>query len=259
MQHSPARIQAANLLAIGFISILGQVVLLRELSVALYGVELIYTFAIGVWLVSSGIGTIIGLKGKKPNQSHAGLVFMLLSTAIPLGVAFIRGIRIIFFTTPGSYLPIHLQILATVISLFPFGLLLGLLFRWTARRYIECGKNLTAAYALESFGGIAGGLAATIFLKFGIQNFTAGILCALFAAGITLLTVSKSSRPLLRACTSAIVVLCILGLWNTSTLDHFMTSWNHPDIVMTVDSPYSRITITRREQQLVVYENDTLL
>ena len=44
----------AYLLVIGFISILGQVVLLRELNVAFYGVELIYTLAIGVWLFSSG-------------------------------------------------------------------------------------------------------------------------------------------------------------------------------------------------------------
>jgi hypothetical protein len=37
-----------SLFIIGLISILGQVVLLRELNVALYGVELFYILALGV-------------------------------------------------------------------------------------------------------------------------------------------------------------------------------------------------------------------
>ena len=51
------------LLAVGFVSILAQVVLLRELSVAFYGIELIYILAIGVWLLCTAAGAAIGRQG----------------------------------------------------------------------------------------------------------------------------------------------------------------------------------------------------
>jgi len=48
------------LLITGFISILGQVVILRELNVAFYGIELIYIIALGIWLLGTAAGTISG-------------------------------------------------------------------------------------------------------------------------------------------------------------------------------------------------------
>ena len=171
-----------RLCLIGFISILGQVILLRELSVAYYGVELIYTLAIGIWLIFNGLGTAIGRRGEQPSSKQVHFLFLLLSIAIPAGIVFIRSIRIVFFGTPGAYLPLHIQLSAVAATLLPFGLLLGLLFRWTARAYIKEGKSLAAAYALESIGGIAGGMCATLFLKFGLQNFVIGLICALVAA-----------------------------------------------------------------------------
>ncbi|MBU1936218.1 hypothetical protein KKG05_02385, partial [bacterium] len=48
-----------TLLFIGFISILGQVALLRELAVAFFGSELIYLLAIAFWLIWTGLGALI--------------------------------------------------------------------------------------------------------------------------------------------------------------------------------------------------------
>jgi len=248
-----------HLFSIGFISILGQVVLLRELNVAFYGVELIYTIAIGLWLIWSGIGTVIGIRTQSPPPVRIHLFFLLLSVTIVLGIACIRAIRIIFFATPGAYLPLNTQLLAIALSLMPFGLILGLLFRWSARSYIETGHSLTAAYAVESLGGIAGGLAATFLLMFGIQNFVAGIICALAATAAAIPTVKKIGGWFLRSTLAVLAIAWILCLWNSSALDLFMTSWTHPDLVTSRDSPYSRITVDSREGQIVVFENDSLL
>ena len=48
------------LLITGFISILGQVIILRELNAAFYGIDLIYIIALGIWLVGTATGTITG-------------------------------------------------------------------------------------------------------------------------------------------------------------------------------------------------------
>ncbi len=253
--HAPS----TRLFGIGFISILGQVILLRELSVAYYGVELIYTLAIGIWLIFNGLGTIIGRSGKNPSSNWTHFLFLILSVAIPAGIVFIRSIRIIFYGTPGAYLPLHIQITAMTASLLPFGLLLGLLFRWTARTYIKEGKSLAAAYAVESMGGIAGGLCSTLFLKFGLQNFVIGLLCALTAAVLGFPAAKVNGGRLLRSAASVTAGLWVFCLWNASFLDNSMTSWTHPNLIATRDTPYSRITVSRLEDQVTVFENDTLL
>jgi hypothetical protein len=48
----------AVLFIIGLISILGQVVLLRELNVASFGVELVYILALGFWLAATALGAL---------------------------------------------------------------------------------------------------------------------------------------------------------------------------------------------------------
>jgi len=117
------------LFAVGFISILAQAVLLRELSVAFYGVELIYTLALGGWLFCSACGSMLRRKTKSPSFSSIQFLFLLLSISIPVDVAFIRSIRLLFSDVPGGYLPLHTQIGVVCVSLLPAGLLLGLLFQ----------------------------------------------------------------------------------------------------------------------------------
>lgn len=253
------RSTAFRLFTIGFISILGQVVLLRELNVAFYGIELMYTLAIGIWLIFSGIGTLIGLRKENPSSIHTGILFLLLSAVLPAGIGFTRAVRILFFGTPGAYLPLHIQIFATASVLFPLGLLLGISFRWTARSYIRRGESLTTAYAVESLGGIVGGLVATLFLKFGIQNLTAGLICALTAVAAALPTAGEPGRRALRIPIAVMAGMLILCLSHGTALDLFMTSWTHPDLIATRDSPYSRVTVTSREGQIVVYGDDSLL
>lgn len=249
----------AYLFAVGFVSILGQVVLLRELSVAFYGVELIYTLALGIWLFFSAVGTMIGRRVENPSTLQINIFFLTLSVSILVEVAFIRYARLLFSNITGSYLPLHEQIAVLCASLLPIGLILGLLFRLTAKIYIARQKSLAAAYAIESVGGLAGGILATLFLKFGLQNFVIALLCALFALGTCFLNIRANNAKLFRAILMAASAALILLIWKAPVLDRFMTSWTHPYLVETRDSPYSRVTVTRLDSQVSVFENDAIL
>ena len=150
-----------SLFVVGFVSILGQVVILRELNVAFYGVELIYTLALGIWLLFSACGAMISRKTQNPSPVRIKLLFLLLIIGIPLDAVFVRAIRLIFSNIPGAFLPLHMQIAVMAAALLPLGLLLGLLFQWTAKIYVARGKSLAAAYAIECLGGLAGGICST--------------------------------------------------------------------------------------------------
>jgi spermidine synthase len=247
------------LFAVGFVSILGQVVLLRELSVAFYGVELIYTLALGVWLLFSACGAMINRRLENPPLAGINFLFLFLSAAIPLDVAFIRASRQLFSGIPGAYLPLHTQIAVMSAALLPAGLILGLLFQWTAKVYVSDGRSLAAAYAIESMGGLAGGICATCFLKFGFQNFLIALLCALVAAGSTFLQSEGRYSRKLRLVSIVITAALVLLVWKAPLLDRLMTSLAHPDLVETRDTPYSRLTVSLKDNQVSVFENDALL
>ncbi len=247
------------LFAIGFISILGQVVLLRELSVAFYGVELVYTLAIGVWLFSGACGALISRQILTPSHTWISILFVALSIGFPFNIAFIRSVRILFSGTPGAYLPLHVQLAAMAVSLLPLGMILGLLFQWAAKIYISGNKSLAAAYGIESLGGLAGGICSSLFLRFGFQNFLIALLCALAAIGSSFLKTGGRRPKWLQPVSIAVAAALVWLLWGVTDLDRRMTSWAHPSLLETRDTPYSRVTVTQRNGQIAVFENDALL
>jgi spermidine synthase len=247
------------LISIGFISILGQSVLLRELSVAAYGIDLIYTLALGIWLFFSACGTILGSRFRVLSFSRLKILFLLVSISTPIDLAFIRSSRLIFAGTPGAYLPLLSQIIILIVSLLPMGILLGLQFQWAARLYVSKNNGLASAYALECVGGIAGGICATLFLKAGLSNYIIALLCAFVAAIMTFLNQERGNARRLYPFSIIITTVLMLLLWKSHDWDYLWTSWTHPNLLETKDSPYSRITSTFRNGQVSVFENDSLI
>jgi spermidine synthase len=246
------------LIAVGFFSILGQVVILRELNVAFYGIELIYILSFAFWLVGTAVGAAIGRHSYIPEEKTIHIVFILSAILFIVNIIFIRGIRNLFGGVQGGYLPFTTQIFGLLIALIPIGLLAGLLFQWTAKRFVLKNETLAKAYAIESVGGVLGALCSTLFLNFGISNFSIGIICTLvFVSVVIFSSFNFFNKPM--KFTSTIVAVILLVLFGLShRLDLLMTSWNHPFLVESVDTPYNRVTITSSEKQTCVFEDDVL-
>ncbi len=241
-----------HLWVVGFTSILGQTVLLRELHVAFYGVDLVYLLALGIWLLWSAAGAVADRRGE-PSPQTVRVLLAAFALVLALDFAFVRGIRVWFGAVPGAFLPFHLQILTAAVALLPVGFLSGLLFRKAAALYMTGARSLAGAYAVESLGGLAGGLWATLALEFGIQNFAAALTCSLVAAAAACFPPGRRRWVALPAC-------CLLAaaLLRSGPLDRAMTSWTHPGMVESRDSPYGRVTIDRAGGQIAVFENDAL-
>jgi spermidine synthase len=247
-----------SLLAIGLISILGQVALLRELNVAFYGVELIYLLALGIWLFWTAVGALFSRRKWQPSANGMAVLFLLSGIVFPVDVVFIRASRILFGGVPGAYLSFPHQLTIMIIALMPIGLLLGLLFQRAAKIYVADGKTLAKAYAIESVGGLAGGLLATLTIRWGIQNCDLAFVCGL-ACILTPMVFLPGKRTFpYRSLSVVLSVLLLLILWKADFIDRQMTAWNHPALLESKDSPYGRITVTRLAGQVSVFENDAL-
>jgi spermidine synthase len=245
------------LLAIGAVSLLGQVVLLRELNVAFFGSELVYILAIGIWLLWTAVGAAVGRRSYLPPAYHVRSLLIGLGLALPACAIAVRGIRQICGAVPGTYLPFPTQILAMALALLPVGVTLGLLFQWTAKIYVTRRHTLAAAYAIESGGGLVGGLLATLLLVVQVSNLATALicgLCAVIAAGWP----GVARRPWQPPASIAVGAVLVTALLASPWLDRRSTAWDHPQLLATRDSPYGRITLCESVGQLTVFENGAL-
>ncbi len=249
------------LLLTGFLSILGQVVILRELNVAFYGIELIYLLAIGIWLLGTGVGAILSRGSALPSRFALSWLVIIFALLLPLDVVAVRAVRVVFGAVPGAYLPFPQQVLGICLAVLPTGLLLGLMFGWTAKLFVARGRTVAAAYAIESAGGVAGGIVSTALLKIGLQNWTAALGCALAAA----LTVAFSRhsnvgghRRMPQFAGLILGLALLLAIGSSGMVDRHMTAWNHPHLAASKDSPYGRVTVDILLGQISVFENDVL-
>jgi len=241
------------LLAIGALALLGQVTLLRECEVAFYGSELVLVLGLGAWMLGTAAGAASGRRAHVPGGHAVRVLFVTLGVLLPLEVVLARAVRLLFGGVPGAYLPFGRQLLALALCLVPAAFLLGLLFQWAAKRYVAHGGSPAAAYAIESAGGVAGGLLATLLPALGVQNWCLALLCGV-GAFVAAWPGSRASREAV----AAGLFLAVLGVAAAPAMDGGMTAWNHPDLVATRDTPYGRVTVTRALGQVAVFENDAL-
>jgi spermidine synthase len=251
------------LFAIGLVSILGQVVLLRELNVAFYGSELIYIVALGMWLLWAGLGAAVGRRRHLPSLGRIRWSFLGFSLLLLLDVAFIRGIQQVFGGVPGADLPFSQQLAAIALALLPIGLTLGLQFQWVAKLFVGGSKTLAKAYGIESVGGVVGGVAATFALKVGLPNFAIAVFCSLLALGNALHLVVRHGkrdhpRVVLAAVSGVVGLFLLTVLWQQSVIDQRLTAWNHPALLATRDTPYGRTTVSGWFGQISVFQNGAL-
>jgi spermidine synthase len=242
----------------GFLSTLAQVVALREASVAFFGVELIYLLAIGIWLFWTGTGAACDA-GRDAAPARGAVVALVLALAVllPADVALFRASRILAGATPGAYVAFPRQVGLLAAALLPLGVLLGLLFQWTARRAMAGGRSLAAAYGVESLGALTGGLVTLAWTVAGLPTLGLALAGSVLAATCSLAAWSRLGAGA-RSTAALVLVLALGAASRTGPLDAAMTRWNHPLLLAAEDSPYGRITLTGTPGEVAVFENDAL-
>lgn len=242
------------LAAAGLLSMLAQVVILRELVAALFGVELLYVVALGAWLGGTALGSVTG----RCAPDHPGVIAAAFAAAgaLTLGeLALIRTAGVMIGAVPGAYLPFPIQIIGILAATLPTSFLFGFVFPPLVRRAAAGGRPVSLAYAWECAGAATGGVAVTAMFWAGLSTMQAAIL-TLAAAGVAaVLTAVRSigarvACTVLIACAAAFGTSAKAGAWNESLL-----RWQYPALAAVEDTPYARVVVTRAGSQLAVFAN----
>jgi len=202
-------------LLLGIVSIISQVVIVRELMTAFFGNELFVGIVLGIWLLGTGLGSLLTLKifPKIKTKKTCFLLEILLCFLLPLLIILIRFL-VAKTLLPGEAPSFYQALLFTFLSLFPFCFLLGGLFSLGGKVWAKSNLAflISRAYFLETIGFAVGGL---------IFNF---------------LLVS-STFPLSESL-------------NSQTL-----KFRYPNLVETINSRYGSIAVTKIGNQYNFYEN----
>jgi spermidine synthase len=241
-----------RLFLVGLLALLCQVVLLRELNVAFYGVELVYAVALAAWMAGGAAGS--ALLPRRFGATVGDLSWLLAATAaaLPAEVAVVRVSRLALGGVPGAYLPFEQQVLVLAAAVLPASLTSGIAFRWAAELAAERGRSLAWAYAVESGGAGVGAALATLAFAFGVQTFAVAVLVAGLVPSALLAVVRR--RLWLPA-----LLLTAVATFFTPGFDLRMTAWSHPSVVDSRDSAYARITATAAGNQTALFVDDVLV
>jgi spermidine synthase len=250
------------LAAVGFTSIIAQIVLMRELVATFYGNELLFGLVLMAWLAWVAVGAW-GLARPAARLElgtrafGAGLI--LAGLLLLLQIALVRDVRTLLGATPGAFVEFDSMVAAVVLIPAPLCLLIGFLFTLGARLTIEGGGTGGQAYAWESVGALVGGALFSFAIIRWLDPFQTALLVAsvnlVVAAGLLLSDRFRFSTLSRLTLLFALVPLLVGSFLLGRTLHETTLRWGWSDLAFAADSPYGRLTIQARDGQRVFFEN----
>jgi spermidine synthase len=245
------------LAAVGFTSIVAQVLLMRELVATLYGNELLFGLILMAWLawVAAGAGGLARLLGgrRRWGARAFGIGLFLASLLLPVQMVVARDLRALLSVTPGAFIELGPMLAAVILILAPVCLLTGLLFALGARLMVEAGAPGGQAYLWESVGAVFGGGLFSFVLVHWLDPFQIALLVTAANLALAVWLLRGRSKLLLFFAVLAAAALPLGHALHRATL-----GWQWPDLAWSADSPYGRLVVEARDGQRVFYENGLL-
>jgi len=254
--------QKAIILAIinlGIISILAQVLLIRELILAFYGNELFISLVLAFWLISTGLGSLWLGQLIKSNEKIIFRLHILISIILVNAIILARLARSIL-AEPGVIPNIIWATLWSLLVVIPTGLLLGMIFVVLAKVVKQISDQaVTHAYILESLGFFIGALLFN-FILFQLAGLSLIFVMVIFNLIIALIFSFYFSwrQPI----TITILIITIaIGLSLTTNFDQQLFNWHYPkqEIVSSVNSKFGSIQVTKIAGQTNFYYNGQIV
>lgn len=256
---------------VGLASLMGQILLLREILVIFHGTEIAIGIFFASWLAGIGIGASVGAWQAKRAGEHAHAIFVhaLVGLGISLlaQVLVVRTLPPLLGASPAELAPLSGILVAVPLATFLPSFLTGFLFPIGCRAVEGAdGRFIALLYVFESLGGLLAGLGFTYFLVHWLGPLKiAAVTATVVAAGALLYGLWKGSRAALMSS----VPLAVVGLFLASPLGTVVSDWSihvrwdalHPGLKLLVSepTPYQQVEIARLGHQTSLFGNGKIV
>jgi len=253
---------------LGFVSILSQLLLMRELTVVFAGNEIVYAVIFSSWMFWVGVGSFFSsyLTSRIKNPVIViSSCFLGVAMFLPLIIFILRSIKVLMGLTPGEGLSFLQICLTGFLIAAPVAILLGVLFGFSclfAELQNKSSKISSAGhiYFWESVGAGVGGLVFNFVFIRWLTAVQIVFWIGLFIIGIVI--VLEKKRKLTHYLGWGLVA--VLFLFNffggVNRFDELTRSlqWKGFNLQAVTDSIYGNIALTKTGEEYSLFENGLL-
>ncbi len=259
----PATFLSSAVVCLGASAMLGQLTLMRELTGAFSGNELIFGVALGNWMLLTGIGAALGAGAARLRRPVAALVVLqLLAAVLPIADVFwLRSLRNVVFVR-GAEVGATDATISCFIVLAPYCLVVGCALTLASQILAKerDAVGIGRVYFLDNVGMVIGGLLFTFALVWWFDHFQilyVAALANLLAAGAAAWRhLGRTPAVAIAAATVFLVALTgVVDLDARSTAAEFAPQ----RVALRASSPYGRLVATESAGQCNFFENGALL
>jgi len=251
-----------TIITLGISHVTTQIAVIREFINVFSGNEIVVGIIIALWLLLSGIGAWLG----KLCSSRTGHVAIFHGALIPvallppimlLAIRFLSNRILIGGEVPGM----GMLIVGAFVTLTPYCILTGMLLTVGSSILDTPGRKSAAlgrVYFLDNIGDVMGGVLFTLILSTFLDNLTVLYIPALLCLGAFLmLTPLRPSGRCFFFLLGTAGIAFVTVLFLAVPLGHRSLTWLYPgqNIVASSESPYGRLVVTRRGDQISFFEN----
>lgn len=237
--------------SLGFLTVISQTVLLREMLVQLNGNEIVFSIFLSLWLVITGIGTLVHRISSSFSNTYSKLcLFSLLYCLMPVIQFLLLRVTVEHFSpASGVVLDIPVVFFIGTLVLAPGCLTAGYIFPLICDFVPLSDRSLQTVYLLESIGMITGGLYIYTGIKF-VHHMPILFSAVFFALLINWLAFGTVKRLVLT------ITFFVITIFSNNIFHAMHNTVYKPDTLLTTsDSPFGRLDVTDSAGQKNYYWN----
>jgi spermidine synthase len=238
---------------LGYVSIMAQLVLLREFVKTLHGNELFIGIFLSLWMVLAATGARTGANSRAKITLSKLLGMLLFVGTVPLIIYLVLILITRFLFLPGYEPGMLPSITSMVLLTGPLALSSGFLFAYVSKSVIQ-GKGDGSYYRLDSLGSLLAGFLFGLVLVFFLDNVQSLSLLFLMTGLALVLVFNYPSGPsrksfLLLTGTACYILLLLPGPRTG------LEGWRFrgEKLLESRDTPYGNLAFSEYEGQVTAY------
>lgn len=241
----------------GFAAMVIQVLLIREVTVVFEGNELTMGWMLGVWMLLTGLGALLGNQPRVLINSRAilGRSLFLLAVIPLVLVVFINVLKNQLYPIGALISPIKFLFLLFVVF-SPICILVGLIYSLLVNLFQSNQKGFVKVYAFESIGSLVGGIAVSFLMIQWLTILQSLLLLSLIVLVFLCFTFRRGGYLI-----TGLLIFTLLCVSFFYPINQQIKSFLFPNqkILQSKETYFGNLTITETSGQYNFFENGSLL